>query len=178
MKVTFLLMLLVSLSSLSHAQETPTAPETKQPQPLAPEKGIGSNPVDLPLPDGEAAPSGAPSILPESSLLPTARSIPLSTPEPPISLEQKKQNAKRIAEARVSAMRNPRAVSLLGEAKSALTTEARRNFLRAYFTTVCTQMRKMEPDLRGPITSFEQEQVRRIARSKNLAVTNSGVLAE
>jgi hypothetical protein len=175
MKVNLLFTLLAFLPYASRAQEALSTPQVKHPRPIAPS---GESSADLPLPEGEAASSAAPSILPESSLLPSAQSLPRPAPDPPISPEQKKLNAKRIAEARISAMGNPRARLLLDEAKSALTTEARRNFLRAYFTTVCTQMRIMVPDLRGSITGFEQEQVRRIARSKNLSVTSTGFLAQ
>jgi hypothetical protein len=175
MKVNLLIALLALLPCASRAQEALSTPQVKHSRPDAPGR---ESAADLPLPEGEAASSAAPSILPESSLLPSAQSLPRPAPDPPISPEQKKLNAKRIAEARISAMGNPRARLLLDEAKAALTIEARRNFLRAFFITVCTQMRKMVPDLRGSITSFEQEQVRRIARSKNLSVTSTGFLAE
>jgi hypothetical protein len=59
-------------------------------------------------------------------------------------------------------MRNPRVIDLLHEANGALTDEARREFMRAH--TLCTQMRKLEPDLTGAISDYEHVQIRQLAR--------------
>jgi hypothetical protein len=169
------IVILLSFAVTGWSQE-----QSPSPRPTPFPGGRASNSVDTPLPDGEAESRTAPSLLPESSLLPSAPIDPNSAKpqEASLSPEQKKQNDKRIAEIRSIAMHIPRIVSLLGEANTALTTEAKRNFLRAYFITLCTQMRKMEPDLGGSISSFQREQIHRIARSKNLTVTTSGTLTE
>jgi hypothetical protein len=165
----------ISLAAHCKAQEQrplPTASPVPTPSP--------SNSLDPPLPQGDAESRAAPALLPESSLLPStpASLNPDKPSEPQLSPEQRKQNEKRVAEIRLLAMHHPQVVSLLGEANTALTTEARRNFLRAYFITLCTHMRRIEPELGGSISSFQREQIRRIARSKNLSVTSAGTLAE
>jgi hypothetical protein len=163
--------MMISLAATCEAQEQHPSP--------SPTPDL-TNSLNPPLPQGEAESRAAPALLPESSLLPSAPSNlnPDKLPEIQISPEQKKENEKRVAEIRLLAMRHPQVVSLLGEANTALTTEARRNFLRAYFITLCTHMRRIEPGLGGSISTFQREQIRRIARSKNLSVTNAGTLAQ
>jgi hypothetical protein len=175
MKWLVLLTTMIFLATNGRAQEEHPSP-TATPSPAS----GPVNSLDPPLPQGEAESRAAPELLPESSLLPAAPNSlnPAKAAETPISPEQKKQNEKRVAEIRLQAMRNPQVVSLLGEATTALTIEARRNFLRAYFISLCTRMRRMEPGLGGTISSFQREQIRRIARSKNLSVNPAGTLAE
>jgi hypothetical protein len=170
-----LLATMIILAAKGTAQE-------KHPSPTAlssPASG-SVNALDPPLPQGEAELRAVPELLPESSILPAASNNlnPGKAAEAPISPEQKKQNEKRVAEIRLQALRNPLIVSLLREANQALTIEARRNFLRAYFISLCTRMRRIEPGLGSTIGSFQREQIRRIARSKSLSINPSGTLAE
>jgi hypothetical protein len=61
-------------------------------------------------------------------------------------------------------MRSSRVIDLLHEANSALTDEARREFMRAYYHTLCTRMRKLEPSLTGAISDYEHVQIRQLAQ--------------
>lgn len=144
-----------------------------------------SNPSDppLPVPGSDPESQGGPELLPEATALPVRppllplpggksapppRSEPSPksepSPTPPVTPEQMRENAKRLEQARTIAMRSPRVIYLLQQAKTALDVEARRNYLRAYYTTICTRMRRMEPDLTGTITDFEKTHIRQIGQ--------------
>jgi len=60
-------------------------------------------------------------------------------------------------------MGSARANYLLKEAKGALSTEARKNFLRAYYYTICAQMRRLDPNLKPMIQAYEAEEIQKIA---------------
>jgi hypothetical protein len=49
------------------------------------------------------------------------------------------------------------------EAKGALSSEARKNFMRAYYYTICSQMRRLDPNLRLMIQAYESEEIQKIA---------------
>ena len=81
-----------------------------------------------------------------------------------------------MVEIRAIAMGNSRVLNLLQEAKSALTDEARREFMRAYYYTLCTQMRRLEPSLGESISAFERAEIRKLAMgSSHLAITSHEV---
>jgi hypothetical protein len=139
-----------------------------------------------PLPADRPQEAAAPELLPRSDALPdpaplypnlskspkpgrAAVSAQPAIPEPTpfISEEQRRQNEQRLERIRAVAMRNPEAVALLRLASSALSVEARRNYLRAYYVTVCMRMREMEPHLGGYIRDFERARIRAIGRSKD-----------
>jgi len=65
---------------------------------------------------------------------------------------------------RAFAERTPRAIYLLKLADGALTDEAKREFMRAYHHTVCTEMRRLDPDIGQAINDYEQTQIRRLAQ--------------
>ena len=69
-----------------------------------------------------------------------------------LSPEEQERNKARVAELKAIAMRNPRAVELLNEANSALSDEAKREFMRAYYHTLSNRMRNLEPGLGQTIT--------------------------
>jgi hypothetical protein len=77
--------------------------------------------------------------------------------------EEQEKNKSRLAEVRAIAIRNPRAVALLSEANAALSDEAKREFMRAYYHTLCTRMRNLEPGLGPMITAFERAEIRKLA---------------
>jgi hypothetical protein len=78
-----------------------------------------------------------------------------------------------MAEIRAIAMGNTRVLTLLEEAKSALTDEARREFMRAYYHTLCTRMRSLEPSLNESISAFERAEIRKLAvGSSHIAITS------
>jgi hypothetical protein len=142
---------------------------------------------DSGMPQGAQQPQNVPELLPKSDALPgtgTGAFDPVPNPVPdavpsasatptptPISPEQQKRNEARLTEIRNSAMRGARPIFLLGLSQSALTDEARRNFLRAYYYSVCAEMRRMEPDLKPMINAFEQEQIRGLAKGRSPLVT-------
>jgi hypothetical protein len=81
-----------------------------------------------------------------------------------------------MVEIRAIAMDNGRVLNLLQEAKSALTDEARREFMRAYYYTLCTQMRRLEPSLSESISAFERAEIRKLAvGSSHLTITSREV---
>jgi hypothetical protein len=135
------------------------------------------------MPEGAQQPQNIPELLPKSDALPgtgagafdpVPNPVPnvSATPTPtPISPEQQKRNETRLAEIRNSAMRSARPIYLLEQSQKALTDEARRNFLRAYYYSVCAEMRRMEPDLKAMINAFEQEQIRALAKGRSPLVT-------
>lgn len=139
----------------------------------------------VPLPADSPQETAAPELLPRSDALPDpaplfpnlskspkpgrpavpAESMP--EPTPYVSAEQRRIDEQRLEKVRALASRNPEAVALLKLASTALSVEARRNYLRAYYVTVCMRMRQMEPRLGGYIQEFERERMRAIGRSKD-----------
>jgi hypothetical protein len=146
-----------------------------------PNPGASPTPVsvidDSPMPEGTPSSPAAPALLPKSDLLPAAPPLigPVQPPNPArlpgdetvispkISPEQRKIEDGRLHMARVEAMNSARAQQLLQESQKALDPEARRNYLRAYYYTVCAEMRRKEPALRSAINEFEREQIHRLA---------------
>jgi hypothetical protein len=132
---------------------------------------------DSGMPEDAQERQNVPELLPKSDALPgTGGSvfdpIPSASATPtPISPEQQKRNEARFAEIRSSAMRSARPIFLLEESRSALTDEARKNFLRAYYYSVCAEMRRMEPGLKPMINEFEREQIRGLAKGRSPLVT-------
>jgi hypothetical protein len=144
-----------------------------------------SESTGTPLPADHAQESAAPDLLPRSDALPDPAplypnvsknpksGIPVvasdASPEPTpyISPEQRRKDEERLEKVQALAMRNSEAIALLRLASSALSMEARRNYLRAYYVTVCMRMRQMEPRLGGYIREFERSRIRAIGRSRN-----------
>jgi hypothetical protein len=163
-----LMVMVVLLAGAANAQQAQTSPIMPPPQ-------TG----ELPTPSGTPEPQSRPLLLPESSALPVAPPdlrlpsplTPLGTKadqseqrEIPLSAEEQQKNRVRLSEIRAVAMRNPRVMGLLQEANGALTDEAKREFMRAYYHTLCTQMRKLEPGLLGTISEYERSQIRQLAQ--------------
>ena len=132
---------------------------------------------DSRMPEGAQQQQNVPELLPKSDALPGAGAgafdpVPNASATPtPISPEEQKRNEARFAEIRSSAMRGARPIFLLEESRSALTDEARKNFLRAYYYSVCAEMRRMEPGLKQMINTFEQEQIHSLAKGRSPLVT-------
>jgi hypothetical protein len=149
------------------------------PSPSASRIPLRSHHDDSGMPDGVQQSQNVPELLPKSDALPGTGGgafdpIPhagASATPTPISPEQQKRNEARLAEIRNSAMRSARPIYLLEQSRSALTDEARKNFLRAYYYSVCAEMRRMEPDLKPMINAFEREQIRALAKGRSSLVT-------
>ena len=138
-----------------------------------------------PLPADSPEETAAPELLPNSVALPdpaplypnlsktpkrgtaVVPSEAVPEPTPYVSEEQRRKDEQRLEKIRALASRNPEAVALLRLASTALSVEARRNYLRAYYVTVCMRMREMEPRLGGYIREFERARIRAIGRSKD-----------
>ncbi len=148
--------------------------ETPGPTPIR----TGSATEEIPTPSGTPQPQGAPDLLPGSDQLPASPPIlgPMQPPPPSspdsntnlapvkqLSPEERARNQARLAEIRAVAMRNARAVALLKEADGAMTDEAKREFMRAYYYTLCTRMRDLDPRLAQTITEFERSEIRKLA---------------
>jgi hypothetical protein len=133
---------------------------------------------EIPTPSGTPQPQAAPDLLPGSDQLPASPPIlgPLQPPAPSsvnsnaslqpikqLSPEEQARNKVRLAELRPVAMRNARAVVLLKEADGALTDEAKREFMRAYYHTLCNCMRDLDPGLSQTIAEFEHSEIRKLA---------------
>lgn len=155
----------------------------QEPSPSPPATRVPLRPYhdDSGMPEGTQQPQNVPELLPKSNALPGTGArlfdpIPnggaIATPTP-ISPEQQKKNEARFAEIRSSAMRSDRPIFLLEQSRSALTDEARKNFLRAYYYSICAEMRRMEPSLKPMINAFEQEQIRGLAKGRSPLVTAS-----
>jgi hypothetical protein len=149
---------------------------------------------EVPTPSGAPEPQTAPALLPGSNQLPAGppdirfplpsilkpegSDSPQNTPATKqLSPEEEQRNKARMVEIRTIAMGNSRVLNLLQEAKSALTDEARREFMRAYYYTLCTQMRRLEPSLGESISAFERAEIRKLAMgSSHLATTSHDVV--
>jgi hypothetical protein len=167
--MNYLVRLMVSMALLAElvsAQQAPPPPAgTPEPQ-FRP---------DL-LPESTVLPVAPPNLgLPSPSVFKPAGTDPAQTEHAVIQLspEDQQKNRVRLSETRAVAMRNPRVIDLMQEANGALSDEARREFMRAYYHTLCNQMRKLEPGLAGPIAEYEQAQIRQLAQgSSRLAIAS------
>jgi hypothetical protein len=166
--LALMIFVLVEVTSGQQAEPDPTA------------LSIAPKMEELPTPSGAPEPQAVPALLPGSNQLPAEPPdlrLPLpsilkpegsdSPQSPPatqqLSPEEEKKNRARLAEIRAIAMGNNRVLDLLEEAKSALTDEARREFMRAYYHTLCTRMRRLEPSLGDSISAFERAEIRKLA---------------
>ena len=165
-----LMMSIVFLAEAASAQQAQPSPATPLPAPKA---------VELPTPSGTPEPQFRPDLLPESTALPAEPpDLRLPSPSGPLgtnaaqaehtvnqlSAEEQQKNRVRLSEIRAIAMRSSRVIDLLREADHALTDEARREFMRAYYHTLCTRMRMLEPGLTGAISDYEHAQIRQLAQ--------------
>jgi len=161
------------------AEPTPSPSATPVPAERSP------NPSPSPEASPEASPSPSPQMPPE--LLPESKTLP---PQPPQSQQvpgapelrdlipegtlpqlpttptkplasQQEQDKVRFRQLRTIAARNPYAIYLWEYAKWAKTEQSRREILRLYYQSMCAQMRRMEPRLKGMIDGFELATVSR-----------------
>ncbi len=176
MRLVILLLfnLLIAVASAQNAQPSP-GELLRQPTP-APQEEPSPTPTASPTPESQ----GVPELLPESKTLPVR---PPETPLPPdlipqgakprlpgipapnpTSAEQQEKDKLRFRQIRTIAQRNPFAIYLLRRARLEKTDEGEREYLRAYYTTMCDQMRKLEPRLKPVIDIFENANVGRLSQ--------------
>ena len=169
------------LAAVATGQEAQPSPDTPF---------VASQTAEPPTPSGTPEPQSAPDLLPESTALPAA-TPDLRLPSPSVlkpletSAAQTQQMAVqlspaeqirtriRLSEIRAIAVRNPRVVELLQEANGALTDEARREFMRAYYHTLCTRMRSLQPGLTEAISDYERSEIRGLALGPSRTVVAS-----
>jgi hypothetical protein len=170
----FNLLFVGAVASAQNAQPSPTA-SLPQPTPT-PQQEASPVPTASPTPESQ----GTPELLPESKTLPApppetplppdlipegTKPKPPGVPAPnPASAEQQEKDKVRFRQIRTIAQRNPFAIYLLRRAMLEKTEEGEREYLRAYYTTMCDQMRKLEPRLTLVIDAFESANVGRLSQ--------------
>jgi hypothetical protein len=164
-KVWVLAIFLLLSSALADEPKSDASPS---PSPLAaPAPATMTEEIESPLPGGTPQEQPPTVLLPEPNFLPPppAQTPGNETPYTMASAEPKHtpQDESRFREIKDNAMGSARANYLLKEAKGALSTEARKNFLRAYYYTVCAQMRRLDPTLRPMIQAYQEEEIQKIA---------------
>jgi hypothetical protein len=141
--------------SSSPAPSPSTTPEQQQQEPQ-----LLPNSSELPLPPETAIPP-----LPQD-LIPQGAKPQFPGPIPnPTSAEQSEKDRIRFRQIRTIAVRNPYAVYFLRRARLASSDGVKREYLRVYYTTMCDQMRKLEPRLKLLIDAFEAINVGRASQT-------------
>jgi hypothetical protein len=166
-KVWALAVVLVSGSALADEPKSAASPSPLPSPSPSPARSIEAAEVESPLPNGTPQEQLPTVLLPEPNFLPPP---PTQTPgnETPVVLAAAEprhtpEDESRFKEIKDAAMGSVRANYLMKEAKGALSTEARKNFLRAYYYTVCAQMRRLDPNLKGMIQEYQSEEIQKIA---------------
>jgi hypothetical protein len=163
-------------------------------QPGPPGSPVAAKTDEGPTPSGTPEPQGAQDLLPGSNQLPAdppnlrLPSPSMLKPDGPdpalnpgaikqLSPEEQERNKARLAELKAIAIRSPRAIELLNEANGALSDEAKREFMRAYYHTLCNRMRDLEPGLGQTITGFERAEIRKLATGpSHISIVSRDVL--
>jgi hypothetical protein len=133
----------------------------------SPSPALSTNEMEEPpLPSSETAPSNlVPSLLPESGELPARP--PTGSPEKGsstrASVREAIEKGSRFEEIRSLAMNSPRAARLLKSARHSSNSASRRTYLRAYYVTVASRMRKLDPKLKSSIDSYEEEKIHQVS---------------
>ena len=176
--ISSLIVLFLAVGAVS-AQEPAPTPSASAPRSTGtPQETPSASPVPAVSPAPELQ-QQEPELLPESKTLP---SPPAETPLPldlipqgikpqfpgsipnPTSAEQLEKDRVRFRQIRTIAMRNPYAIYFWRRARLAHTDEMKREFLRVYYTTMCDQMRKLEPRLKLTIDAFEAANIGRASQ--------------
>ena len=172
------LMVLLLVAEAASAQETEATPTPSTSQ--APgTQSASPAPAASPTPELQQQ---EPQVLPESNALPfpppetaipplpqdlipqgVKPQFPGSIPNP-TSAEQLEKDRIRFRQIRTIAVRNPYAIYFFRRATLARTDEMKREYLRVYFTTMCDQMRKLEPRLKLMIDTFENANIGRASQ--------------
>jgi hypothetical protein len=125
------------------------------------------------LPTSEAVPSNAePGLLPESGELPAPppAGVPSNLSSTRESPTPEFPKERRFDEIRSLAMSNPRAAYLLKRAKDSSNSASRRTYLRAYYVTVASRMRKLDPKLKSSIDAYEETKIHEVSGARTSTV--------
>jgi hypothetical protein len=156
-QATILLALIAALAAAN-------ADDTHERSPSANE---GTSEMEEPaLPTPEIVPSNpGPGLLPESGELPAGRptETPATTSTTGTSRGQVPKKEGRFEEIRSLAMSNPRAAYLLKRARSSSSAVARRTYLRAYYLSIGSRMRKLDPNLKSSINAYEETKIHEVS---------------
>jgi len=179
--ISFLTVLLLAVGTASAQGVEPTPTASTSTEVGAPQSTQSASPAPTASPTPELQ-QQEPQLLPESNQLPLP---PVEAPLPqdlipqgskpqfpgsipnPTSAEQLEKDRIRFRQIRTIAARNPYAIYFSRRARLASTDEMKREFLRVYYTTMCDQMRKLEPRLKPMIDGFENTN---IARASQIAL--------
>lgn len=170
--------LLAAVATGQEAQPSPGTPSVVWQTAEPPTPSGTPEPQSTPdlLPESTALPAGPPDLrLPSPSVLKPPETSAAQTPQTTVQLSPEEQIRTRIrlSEIRAIAVRNPRVIELLQEANSALTDEAKREFMRAYYHTLCIRMRKLQPGLTEAISDYERSEIRGLALGPSRMVVAS-----
>lgn len=152
---------LIAALTVANAEDAPSQ---------SPSSSAGTSETDEPaLPAPEAVPSN-----PEPGLLPESGELPAPPPaEVPGKLSPTRVSPRHILpgdgrfdEIRSLAMSNPRAAYLLKRARFSSNSASRRSYLRAYYVTVASRMRKLDPKLRSSIDAYEEAKIHEISGAR------------
>src|SRR5258708_32727447 len=130
-----------------------------------PAPAVGPGVIESALPEGTPQKQAPTVLLPEPNFLPPP---PTQTPGSETVLtmasaegRRTPQDESRFKEIKDAAIGSARANYLMKEAKGALSSEARKNFMRAYYYTICAQMRRLDPNLKLMIQAYESEAIQK-----------------
>jgi hypothetical protein len=155
-----------AIISLALAAGLATASAEDLPLPAASPRPSASEMEEPALPEPEAAPSN-----PEPDLLPQSDELPVRPPSgPPLKLspgvaspQEPLEKGGRFDEIRTLAMSDRRAAYLLKRARHSSNSASRHVYLRAYYVTVASRMRKLDPKLKSSIDAYEEAQIQEIS---------------
>jgi hypothetical protein len=137
----------------------------------SPSPGPSTGEIEEPaLPAPEAAPSDTETgLLPESGELPDRPSAQPPGNSTPSHTSQRHAFEKdgRFDKIRSLAVSNPRAASLLRRARHSSNSASRRSYLRAYYVTVASRMRKLDPKLKSSIDAYEEAKINEIPEARS-----------
>jgi hypothetical protein len=173
-----LMVLLLALGAASAQEAGPTPTASASQATGTPQEAPSATPAPSASPVPELQ-QQEPQLLPESKTLPAETPLPQdlipqgakpqfpgSIPNP-ASAEQLEKDKIRFRQIRTIAVLNPYAIYFSRRARLARTDEMKREYLRVYYTTMCDQMRKLEPRLKLMIDAFE---ALNIARASQVAL--------
>jgi hypothetical protein len=148
--------------SSAAAEPEPRPSPTPSPTPAVLSPAI----PESPLPDGLPQQQAPTILLPEPNLLPSPSKLSPGNDSPlgdtPYESKPELEDVSRFQKLKSAVMGSARANFLLKEANTALSNEARKNFMRAYYYTICAQMRRLDPSLKSVIKSYETEEIQKL----------------
>jgi hypothetical protein len=128
------------------------------------------------LPGAEADPTNpGPGLLPKSGELPSRPSpeTPAKSSSPRGPTQRALEKNGRFEVVRALAMVNRHAAYLLKRAKQSSNAATRRTYLRAYYMSVASRMRKLDPKLNSSINAYEESKLDELSRARTSTARNS-----